>query len=512
MAAKSRLDGRGRYELLVPRFGARASHGSFGPIAPLFRGARFDWLIVQDRAYRPRYGCPGPDSGGYDQFQSQAILRTERTGLDPGEGAVTGNNAPAVKPPRSESSSLSPSIVLVAGNADGAAFQPESSGNDSTVTFNGPPLEQWHPGENDGLPVQDGPYETWAPEQFMSWTPAEGCGFLEGHSLERGQLTSFVGIGGIGKSRLTLRLGIDQILGRTWCGLRTKGPPARFLYLCTENGRRRWGDDLRKMTAGLSPEQRLLIDKHISILVIGGGETPSICLGDENARRRLQATLILKIPDVVVFDPFADMVAGDENKTNDMMETLRQLQFLMRSAPNAAVLLVHHARTGTQNMVQAGDNFSSGNVGRGSKALYSKVRCEIQVHAASRDDSERLVVICGKSNDAPKFAPREVVMNPATFDYDLKEGFDIDAWRADVNGTRKETVLSLSDVYKVVKSLAPSLDDEVFMKEIMAKLEGASVSQKTVRRRIKEGINAGYLRPGKKKGSCGLGSKPLPRL
>lgn len=192
---------------------------------------------------------------------------------------------------------------------------------------------------------------------------------------------------------------------------------------------------------------------------------------------------------------------------------LRTLAHVQTSgAPEAAFLLIHHARTGASNVAQAGDQFSAGNFGRGSKALYSRVRCEIQLAPGDRDDASKLVLACGKSNNAAQFKTRGIIFNEDVFDYELDDAFDLEAWRADVNGKRSAgKSVSIADVVELVRELAPMPGSEVSAGEVQrATKDRFEVSEKSVRARLGEACKSGYLRT-QRKGFYRLGCKPLPR-
>lgn len=356
------------------------------------------------------------------------------------------------------------------------------------------------------------PYTLWRPSQFAAFTPDPSACLLGAGYLELGLWTSFVGIGGLGKSRIVLWLCICQITGKPWCGIPTNGTPQRAVILSTENGLRRWKTDLGLMLAGLTESERATVEEHLLILALSPDEEGDLCLGSPDVPGRLKVTLGAANPGIVVFDPFADLQIGDENKAVDLIATLRALRAITRTAcPTAAVVIIHHARTGAANVMQAGDNFSAGNFGRGSKALYSRVRCEIQLAPKDRDDANQLVLACGKANDSEKFQMRCVVFNPETFTYHVDENFDPEAWRADVAGERKTSTLSIADLVGAVHEKAPTPGDETTTAELVELFKDAKVSTRTLQRQLKAAVNAGYLRDGKKRGKWRLGSKPLPR-
>jgi hypothetical protein len=358
------------------------------------------------------------------------------------------------------------------------------------------------------------PLPVWSPEDFLAYKPDPGAFLLGDGLIERGELTSLVGIGGLGKSRIALWFCVCQIIRRKWCGLSTNGEPQRCLFLSTENGVRRWKTDLEKMLLPLTDEERDKVQIHLRVLALIPGEDCDMNLGKLEAVARLTETIRTEAPGLIVFDPFADMISGDENKTADLVTTLQTLRTVLRkAAPNAAGLIIHHARTGASNVAQAGDNFSAGNFGRGAKALYSSIRCELQLAPGDRDNDRKLVLACGKANNCEKFPPRGIVFNSESFSYDLDPDFNLDEWRDDVAGKRRNQSLTIAQVVNIVTDLCPLLGDEAKAGAIQDAVKettgGASV--RTVRDRLREAKKAGYLRDGERKGTYRLGSKPLPK-
>lgn len=355
------------------------------------------------------------------------------------------------------------------------------------------------------------PLTLWSPSKFLAYEVDPSSILLEGGIVEKGEWTSLLGIGGLGKSRLALALCIAQLTGQKWCGLTTGGAPATTLFLSTENGIRRWKTDLDCMFKKLTEAQREVVENNLRCLAITPEEDADLNLGNSDARKRLQVTLEQSQPGFVVLDPFADMVDGDENKAQDVGDTLRTLRQIFHSAaPRAAVLIIHHARTGASNVAQAGDNYSAGNFGRGSKTLYSRVRAEIQLSPGDRDDPNRLVLACGKSNNAPKFATRGIIFDPETFSYSVDPAFDVEDWRNDVSGKRTNKSVSIEDVVLAVKEACPHPGDSVKSGQLVQSvIDVRGGSRKTVFNRLSEAVEAGYLRKAKGFGYYALGSKPL---
>jgi hypothetical protein len=357
-------------------------------------------------------------------------------------------------------------------------------------------------------------FELWKPSEFLDYEAPEGTFMLGDGYVEAGAWTSLVGIGGLGKSRLAMWLAISIITGRDWCGLPTSQRTERCIIFCTENGLRRWKADLKNAKTVLSEDEWQLVEENLRCLAVTEEEDGVLLLSDPTVLEKLHLTLGEEPSALLVFDPLADMNVGDESKTTDMVETIRALKGVIRhtKSRSAAVVLVHHARTGASNIAQAGDNYSAGNFGRGAKALYSSVRCEIQLAPGDKDDANRIVLACGKANDTPKFKTRGIVFDGVT--YEVDPDFDVDAWRADVNGQRgNSTGPTVLEVARAVKDLCPFATSLPAKKSDIDDAMGVGAGEttrKTVGNKLRKAIKLDYLVKGTKVGEYLLGSKPIP--
>jgi len=370
-------------------------------------------------------------------------------------------------------------------------------------------VEQY-PKPGEATPRPPKPLTLWAPSRFFEFKPNPSDMLLGDGFVERGEWTSLVGIGGLGKTRLALWFCICQITGREWCGIKTAVEPQKCLLLSTESGLRRWKIDLEKMFATLTQAERELVETYLRLLALTPDEEGDLNLGESGNVARLTATLRAENPGIIVFDPFADMVNGDENSTVDLIATLRALRGIHHAAsPTAAFIVIHHARTGSSNVAQAGDNYSAGNFGRGSKALYSRVRCELQLAPGDRDNSNLMVLACGKANNTEKFKPRGIVFDPDTFTYSVDPSFDLQAWRSDVAGKRGNKTVSVTDVVTAVESQCPHGGDTAQAGAICKAVNAATgASVRTIKDRISEAVKTGYL--GKvRHGVYSRGAQPL---
>ncbi len=361
-------------------------------------------------------------------------------------------------------------------------------------------------------PIEIKPFTLWKPSQFIAYQPDPNSYLLGQGYVELGLWTSLIGIGGLGKTRLALHLAICQITSRAWCDITTGGTPQTFVILSTENGLRRWKNDLQTMLRNYTQAEQELIESHLLIMAMTPDEDGDLNLGNVETRARLELTLKSVNPGCVILDPFADMMDGDENKAVDVIRTIYALhRVTMAACRTAAIIIIHHARTGASNVVQAGDNFNAGNFARGSKSLYSHVRCEIQLAPQDRDNPNRFVLSCGKANDAPKFTARCVIFDPETFSYSVDPDFDIEVWRKDVFSQQKQSSISMADVVAAIAEKLTFPGSEITQKEVYDLLADSGATVRTIQRHIQAAIQLEFLRHGNKRSTIRLGSKPLPK-
>jgi len=310
--------------------------------------------------------------------------------------------------------------------------------------------------------------------------------------ISLGQLTTVIGQGGTGKSRVVMQAAISQVLGWKFAGLSTHPEPLRHLLIGTENSIYRQKSDYLKMTASLSADQRALVDSRIYFHVVREIDDAFINLVSDDIRRRWQDTIEAIQPNCIYVDPFGEVNVGDINKDADVRHTLRELtKVCRRFDPTTAIVVVHHGRTGRQNIAQA-VGWDKGNFALGSKALYSGARSQINIAPADPDDHSRIVVSCGKSNDAKPFDPVGLKLNEETMLYDIDPTFDLAAWKDDVEGKRSNANFSLAEVAEAIAGGAKK------PAAIHAELGGSEAgSRRSLDRILGKGKKEGYFRVGK---------------
>jgi hypothetical protein len=336
------------------------------------------------------------------------------------------------------------------------------------------------------------PLKIWRPSQFIEWTEPPGSHLLLPAYLTKGALTSMIGQGGVGKSRLALWQAICQILRREWCGLQTGGDPVKWLFLGDENSVARLKHDLERMLSTLTTEQIARVEEFLRLPALIEVDDYDVWLGDPLTQARVAKTIETEKPGAIVADPFSNFAPDDISKPGPMKEAIRLvLAITRRTAPNAAVELLHHARTGRQSIAQ-GVGWDAGNFAFGGKALFASSRCQMNVMPGKADDDTRLVLSCAKSNNCRKFQTRGLIFDQETCTYSVDPDFDPDAWLADVEG-RARSGQSLCTVVEVTSAVR---DGYTATKDLVAHLtEACATSKSTVERLIRRAVENEAIKP-----------------
>ena len=345
-------------------------------------------------------------------------------------------------------------------------------------------------------PPEVKPFTVWTISQFLSWVEPPDLNILGDGLLQKGGLAVVGGQGGVGKSRYALQLAICQTLGLPFVGLDTHGEPQRWLFIGNENSVARMKSDLTAMLSQFSPEQIAILERHIFMQALVETDDYFISLGDDEVKQRWIQTLTTVKPTVLVADPFGNILMGDLLKDADVRRTIAELTRLARQVnPEMAITILHHARTGRQNIVQA-VGWDKGNFLIGSKALYSAARTVINLAPGDKEDASRIVMSCGKSNDAKPFQSQGLRLNEATHFYEIDPDFDLEAWEADVSGERsgKEKKITVQDIIDHIAANGGKCDKKELKDAMVTQFE---CSRDTVERRIKEGFQHQYFRSDK---------------
>lgn len=346
-------------------------------------------------------------------------------------------------------------------------------------------------------------YTVWTPAAFRAYQPPPNLNLLGDGYLRRRQLTTLIGPPGVGKSRLSLWLGCCHICGRSTFGLEAANSPAKWLFFGNENDPLRQKTDLDWFYRNLTAEEQAKVDNNLFLHVLEKPDDGIITLADPEAFAKLCSTLKEVQPDVVVFDPWGNMIEGNENDNEEIRRTLKALfRAIGTNCPEAAILVIHHARTGKSTAMEAGNNFSGGSLGRGSKALVSAARCELALWPGHSEDSSKLVLTCEKANNVKKFEPKGLNFENGIYTED--HGFSVEAWKDDIDGNRTSKTLTVADLIQIIKQGVHKSG------EIVAACEKEfGASKATVTRRLAEGVEKGYIAKTQPLGSYTLGPKAI---
>ena len=274
--------------------------------------------------------------------------------------------------------------------------------------------------------------------EIMEYQPDDNDLILSDGYLCKGERTTWLGQGGLGKSRLSIQLACCCTLGRDFLGIETRGKDQRWLFLQTENGMRRLKYDLEHMRLGYSAAEWLHIQDHVFFHTLEGDEDGVILLNEEGHFARAEELITRVKADVVVVDPLRDSHGGDLNGDQEMTSATRNLTRLAKvgGRTDRALLVLHHALTGKAGAGKA-TGFDRSSFGRNSKVLQGWTRAQMNIAPGSAENSDVLVIASGKNNNFKEFPPFAIELDARTMSYQVKNDFDMEAWQAEITGTKK---------------------------------------------------------------------------
>lgn len=351
-------------------------------------------------------------------------------------------------------------------------------------------------------------FPVWSLDDFARHVPAadtaimgEDSGVQYWHDRE---LALLLGPGGVGKSRLNLQLALSQILQREFIGFKTYGPPRRWLLMGNENSVDRYKHELDRMLRGSTEDERRLVSDNLRLQALVDDSADSMSLDDPASIARWRATAQAHKPDVLSVDPWeAVIIGGDCIDAGATRESVRLLRGIFSPHnPRFSLLIVHHAREGAEAARKA-EGFDAGSFAKGSKTLRSMARFGINVAPEDPDDGARVVLACGKINNAKKFSTRGAVMDEETYRYSLNPDFDLVAWREDVDGKHGKSC-SIRDVVDAVRAGSTKTGEIVHRVH-----QETGACTRTVKTRIGDAVAGGYLKGGTSRGLYVLGPRKL---
>ena len=272
------------------------------------------------------------------------------------------------------------------------------------------------------------------PGEILAMHFDDADNYLENGIFAKGQPLTILGPGGIGKSGLVLQLAVCTITGRDFIGLKVGRRKLSYLLVQAENGNRRFKDDLLKLRNWMSAGEWALVEENLKIHTLEKDHDHFLGINGREGQAMLAEMIKEAQADVVVFDPLYAFGTGNLNTDLAMQNTIRTISNLARlGKPETSVVILHHTLTGKEGAKKA-TGFDRGSYGRGSKALNSWTRGQLNVAPGNPEDNSKLVISCGKNSNGPEFKPFGIVRNPATMIFDVDPEFDLETWQAGFSG------------------------------------------------------------------------------
>lgn len=298
-------------------------------------------------------------------------------------------------------------------------------------------------------------------DEFFGMKFDDSDNYLGDRMLCAGNPTSFLGPGGVGKSRLVLQLAICCILGRPFLGLETHAKGKKWLIFQTENNNRRIQKDLVNLSKAfeLGESEIKMIGRCLRFYTLEQDNDGFIDMENPENAANLEAGVFDYQPDFVVVDPLNTFTSGDLNSDRDCASVLVKLfQAIKKGNPNRVPFIVHHSITGKAGAMKA-TGWDKSSYGRNSKVLYGKVRSQWNIGKADGDDESRLILACGKNNDGAHFPTIGVIFDEGLGIYRVDPDFSEEEYRDSVTSTAKrektEVSYSIDDILRNMSQTEP---------------------------------------------------------
>jgi len=287
-------------------------------------------------------------------------------------------------------------------------------------------------------PVME-PMSMWRLDMLAAYEPNPSDRLLADNILAKGEMLSVIGPPGAGKSRLIRWLGVAATTGRDWCGLETNCLGSRWLFFQNEDGVVRVRSDILPMVRGMNKSERDAVNDNIALLMPLKTGDRVLNLGIPGVIEKMRAEVLAHRPDVVVFDPMANMFSGEsENDARQMLATISEMVEIVHAwSAETAGIIIHHAAPGRESAAKA-DGWDRGRYARGSTALYGSVRAQINIGVGGPDVDDALIIACGKNNNGRMFSKRAVRLDEHSKRYLVDPDFDWDAYKQSMRPPDKQ--------------------------------------------------------------------------
>ena len=277
-------------------------------------------------------------------------------------------------------------------------------------------------------------FSVWRSSDFDSYQPPEDRDILGQAILRQGSLSLLMGQPGLGKSTASFALAVANVRGdHSFAGIPLCPRPRRWLFIGNENGPDRWKAHFADAAGTMTSDQREALRSNIAVAALFDGESADMSLPDQE--HRLEATVRAAQADVVVLDPWTEIVPNEIDSTvvRAAIGSLRRA--IRRANHRAATLVVCHAKAGREMVADSIGNFGAGTAQRGNRMLYSSARAALLMVPHDEEGTD-LVLTLAKCNDGPPLNPRRIAFDREAFRYRVNANFDVQAWTA---GLRAKT-------------------------------------------------------------------------
>jgi hypothetical protein len=270
--------------------------------------------------------------------------------------------------------------------------------------------------------------------ELVAMTFDEADNYFGDRILAAGQACTLLGPGGIGKSRLSMQLAVCMITGREFLGMETHGKGLKWLFVQSENNNRRLHFDLKNMVAALAltPEEVSDVDRLLFIHTLENDSDSFLNLINPANYAAVHGLIQEVKPDVIQWDPLNSLTDNDLNSDMDMRAVVSAISTITRHGnPNRVPFVLHHSLTGKVGAARA-VGWDKASYGRNSKVLQAWTRAQVNLAPRSPDDTDLLIMSCGKNNNGRAFPEIGVKFAPNKGIYLVDDAFDASEFREEV--------------------------------------------------------------------------------
>jgi hypothetical protein len=270
--------------------------------------------------------------------------------------------------------------------------------------------------------------------ELVGMTFDEKDNYFGDRIVAAGQACTLLGPGGIGKSRLSMQFAVCMITGRDFLEMPTRGRGMKWLFVQTENNNRRLHFDLKNMVAALAltPEEVVEVDRLLFIHTLENDLDSFLNLINPENYAAIHSLIQDVKPKFIEWDPLNSLTDNDLNSDMDMRAVVSQISRITRHGdPDRVPLVLHHSLTGKVGAARA-VGWDKASYGRNSKVLQAWTRAQINLAPRSPDDTDLLIMSCGKNNNGKAFPEIGVKFDPDKGIYLKDDSFDAAEFREDV--------------------------------------------------------------------------------